>query len=138
MPLIEDAIFAHLSAHAGLTALVGAGNNARIYPGRLLQGSALPAVVYNVVNKRGHAKAGAATGRAEAAYQFDCIASSRDAAAAVREQVRLAMIAMSGSIAGMTVQRSMQVSQVDHPHDPVADIFHLGLDFAVWYKEPIS
>lgn len=43
----EDNLFAALSAHAGLTAIVGAGSAARIYPDALPEGCDYPAVVFS-------------------------------------------------------------------------------------------
>lgn len=47
---MEPTFLALLQAQAGLTALVGAGTNARIYPLKLPQNPTFPAVTYQVIS----------------------------------------------------------------------------------------
>lgn len=47
---IEEALFDYLSTNAGLSAILGAGANARVYPKRLPQNPTLPALVFQVVS----------------------------------------------------------------------------------------
>lgn len=74
--MIKEAIFARLSADAGVTAL-SAG---RIYPGRRDQGSGLPAVVYHLISAPRRRTLQGRTSMTFARVQIDCWGDDEDAA----------------------------------------------------------
>lgn len=128
--MIEDALYSHLSGHAGLTALV----SARIYPMVLPQNPSYPAVTYKKISgPRETSKAGP-SGTVRARMQIDCWAESYAAAKQVAKQVRLAMATFSGLIADVTINKTTQQNDLD-VYEPEDSVYHDSLDFIVRHKE---
>ena len=97
--MIGLAIRARLNAHAGTLALT----KRRVHPLRLPQGTAYPAVRYQVIGApRTHAM-GADTGEVHARVQVDSYAETYDEAQALAKQVRLALSRWDGTAGGVVV-----------------------------------
>ncbi len=136
---IEEAVYSRLSTFAGLTALVGAPPNDRIYRVRLPQDVTLPAVRFAKVAVERIGAMGADPGLARARYQFSCWANDPDQARDVAEQIRAALQRWRGTEAGVVIQDSFFETEVDlfEPDvgDPTRGIFHRAIDFEIVHEE---
>lgn len=103
MPL-EDALFSRLSGFAGLTALVGAGSAARVYPNQAAEDPAAPYVVFEIDDDedQGHAM-GADVAPRRAFCRFYCFDATGDGARDVATQVIAALRRYSGVHAAVTI-----------------------------------
>lgn len=91
--MLEQEIFAYLSAYSGLTSLV----DKRIYPLLVPQTAKLPAVSYKRISTvRAQSKDGP-SGLVEARFDFACWGKSYADAKSVAEQVRNALSQFVGS-----------------------------------------
>lgn len=127
--MIEEALYTHLTTHAGLTALVGD----RVYPLALPGGVTLPAVTYQRISgprERSH------DGRrlAHPRYQVTVWAETYLAARAVAEQVRLALDGFVGQLGG-TVQATALLEDDRELRDPQTTWVQVPIDFTIWYGE---
>lgn len=87
---VESDLFALLSSYADVTAIVGAGNAARIYPDALPLDEPLPAICYDVATTPIKTIHGPIAGR-ENTLTIACWAPSREAANALADAVELAL-----------------------------------------------
>ena len=69
MAEIEEAVYSRLTATGAVTALVGSGSAARIYPNKIPQEATLPAVAYQRVSTRRVKAHAAPTGLARVRVQ---------------------------------------------------------------------
>lgn len=133
MATLEGALFTHLSGFAGLSALV----SARVYPRRLPQGATLPAVSFADFAGGTEYKHGGSLGKAETYIQIDAWAQTYISAKAVAEQVRLAMLTFTGTIAGYVIDTADRLNVADLI-DPERDIHHVAMDFRVKHTEAVA
>lgn len=127
---IESALFAFLAADAGVSGLVAS----RIYPVRIPEGVALPALVYHEVSgPRIHSKDGDMS-LAHPRFQFTCWADKYSDAKAVIKAVRSALIGYAGpTLEGVTVPQIV----IDNEHDlEDSQSLELGvaLDAIIWHS----
>lgn len=95
--LIEEAIFAHLSADAGVSAAV----SDRVYPVELPRPPLYPAIVYHRISApREHTHDGSAK-FASPRFQFDCLAGTFLEARRIQEAVRVALDGFKGTMGGV-------------------------------------
>lgn len=93
-----------LKATAGVTALVGSGDNARIYPLERPQSEALPAVVVRILNDEPQdTKDGSATVSINTTAVY-CMASTFLASRALAAAVKTAIDRQSGTYGGENIQ----------------------------------
>jgi hypothetical protein len=136
MSLVEEALVLRLEAFGGLTALIGAAPS-RLYPVLLPQLAALPAVTYQEVSNDGRVKYNSQSGMAKPRYQIDCWAFTYATAAAVAEQVRLALASWISTVSGVVVDAVRTVGERD-TYDPVPKVFRRSLDFFIWHQEALA
>jgi hypothetical protein len=140
--VIEQAIYARLSADAAVTALVGT----RVYPVVAPQKTAKPFIVYRRIDTE-HANSktrGRTTDSARALVEVQAIASTYSGARALAEKVRLSLQNYSGAVSiagGGTVNIGGIISQgeADEPEMP-SDMsdeprHKISQDFACWFNE---
>lgn len=133
---MEEALYARLTAHAGLTALIAT----RVYPKQIPQGAALPAVVFERIAARRHhamgADAGVATPRfrvtawARAAAGKSAYENVKDVAA----QVRAALSRFRGTVAGVVIQDVLLEGETDIS-EPNTEIQGVAQSYDVWHLE---
>lgn len=134
--MIEQALYAILSGHAGLSSLV----DNRIYPIVLPQGPLLPAVTYQRVSGEREETHDGPSGLARPRFQVSCWAqilpgvNAFDQARAVAEQVRLALDGYQGTAGGVQIEVIQLENEVDL-FEPETQIFHSAIDFTVWHQE---
>lgn len=129
--MIEDLIYSRLSGFAGLAALV----DDRIYPGEAPQNVATPYIVYRLVTDETPQpqQVIGQTDLIRGRYQFDAFAPKRDAANAVRLQIRQAL--KRWATAGPpVVQVAFALTSVDLP-EPATGLHNCSSDFEINYEE---
>lgn len=101
----EAAIYAKLSGTAGITALVGSGNDCRVYPNQALAGCALPYIVFKQDNTSqvNDTKDGASV-TDEQDYILLIVGATFTAARQLSELVRTTLDQAEGVMGGITVQ----------------------------------
>ena len=124
--LTEEVLFAYLSATVGISSLVGN----RIYPLRLPDEVAMPAMVYSKVDcTRAVAHSGSAK-LAEARFQLDCYSDD------YLQAKRLAR-AVSDNLHGHK-DLNIQAAFADNENDgfeSAGSIFRVRVDIILWHKE---
>ena len=134
----EKVINALLNAAAGITSLVGAGTAARIYPGVLPQGSALPALSVEHVgsNELTTIDANAAFGLVQARIQVTALAKTYPELKALLEQVRIACNYQRGVIATVRVASVLRDTVGPDLRDDDLQVYTQSIDFQVTFQEP--
>lgn len=130
--MIHKALYAHLSASAGISALVGT----RIYPGMLPQSPTKPALVYTLV-----AQAPDYTLDSRESYnpliQIDCFADTNVAAQGVADAVDAVLSGFTGTFGGggntVTVIECLRVGRQDIYEDETFE-FRVVLEYRFRYK----
>ena len=130
---VTEALYSQLAATAGLTALV----STRIYPDLMPQPPTLPAVVYQMISNVREERHGGQTGDARPRFQVTCWASTALAAAAVAVQVRLAVMAMSGTIAAVAVIGAWNAGE-SRGYEPDTLRHFVAVDFFVAHREAVA
>jgi hypothetical protein len=103
MATIDDALCSILTANAAVTALIGSGSAARLFPGFIPQGEAYPQVRYLMVSApTDHHLTGTSNPR-RARYQLTSWASTHAGAAALAAAVRDALNLYAGTAATIVV-----------------------------------
>lgn len=128
-----------LATHAGVTAIVGASPNDRIYPVVLPEKPTYPAITYKQISGRRLQGTHDDPGVAIVTLQLTAFAQSFDAAKALTEQIRLALerygTAVTGTVIdGITVYDITIGSDADD-YVPELDIFAVATDFTVTFQE---
>lgn len=127
----DAAVYAILSVHTGLTALVGA----RVYPLVAPQNTGKPYVTYQLVAGDPLHTLGTDPGDGEALYQVDCWATDNPGAIAVAAQVKAALKDYTGEPAGVTVDRIVGPEDQRSEYEPDTKLFRRSLDFRIFYQE---
>lgn len=99
---VGSSLVALLKASAEVVAIV----NDRIVPDQMLQGEAIPSIVYRVIStQHSHTISGAKAGIASSRITIECFATSRQAANELAEKVRLSgLLDWSGPAYGADVR----------------------------------
>jgi hypothetical protein len=140
---LEATLTTALEADATVTALVGSGALARIFPVRIPQGVALPAVAYQRISTIPNPTLDSAGNLADARLQYTCVASSVDAAHELADVVAAALNQYSGyggesgGTSGGTVVRIVELENIaDRTWDivPGAERFSVIVEFIATYE----
>jgi hypothetical protein len=129
---IEEAVMAHLKAHAGLAALVGS----RIHYDELVQDEALPAVgIIQVSDVKQHFLTGQSK-LEQPIYQFTAYAETKAAARAVANQLKAALADCHGTLSGIVVQKielQNELSSLETRPDGTVKVYAIDLEFEVTF-----
>lgn len=139
MSTIEDLIFGRLSAFSGVTAIVGSGSSARIFPGFAEQDTAPPYIVYQRVAGPRVTVLDGASGLAQPVYQIDAYAGTKDAAKALADQIRIALNGFRGTVGSETAKGSTLLDDRDifeGSTDP--RLYRVSADFRISHDEATS
>ena len=126
---LEAAFVAKLGARAELVALIAA----RIYPDRLPQGVAYPAVSYRMISNERVSAFGSDTGLAQPRYQFDSWAERKLDAINTSAEVRKALQRWRQD-GPPEIQGTFILSEIDIDDGPEA-IFRRSLDVRFIWRE---
>lgn len=134
MTLATGGIYSHLQTRAALVSLVGD----RVFPRKLPQDAALPAIVYRRIGptERALSQSGP-DGLADARFQFDIWADDPDVADAVAEQLRLVLHGYRGSMGEVEVGVSRVVNDLDED-EPSTGLFRRILDAQIQHREVVQ
>jgi hypothetical protein len=135
MATIEEAIYSHLIADAGVSALV----STRVYPLTIPQDIALPAIAYQRISGPRIAAHDGPTGLARARIQVTCQASTYTAAKGLAMEVRQALDGFRGSVTTegdelVEVEASFLANEWDG-YETVTGQSTIRVDFMLLYKE---
>lgn len=134
MATIEEAIYSHLIADAGVSALV----SSRVYPLTIPQDIALPAIAYQRISgPRTHYHAGPSP-VAQGRYQITCQAETYSASKGLANAVRSALDGYSGAVTSgeesLEIEGAFLVNELDgYEFDTEAET--VRLDFLILYQE---
>lgn len=137
---IEEAIVAQLKATAGVTAIIGAGDAARVFPQVLPQGSAAqkyPGLVFQRISgPREHSLTGR-SGLANPRFQFTCWSKRHAEARALADAVTLALDSFSGTLGGGGGVDTSPILVEDGPdgYDDAEQVYSCSLDAICWHAE---
>lgn len=123
---VEDDLYALCAANAALVAAVGD----RIYPDKLDQDCAYPAIAYRLVSVLPFPAMGSDTRNHKARYQFDVWDSDFTTAKATALLLRKALRRKALNLVEQTFPGSMQQLTDDD-----ANLCGFACDFTVWYFE---
>ena len=130
---ITEALYEKLSTTAGLTALV----STRIYPDVMPQPPTMPAVTYQLISNVREERHRGQTGDARPRIQLTCWAATALGAAAVAEQVRLAVMAMSGTIESVVISGVWNDGET-RGYEPDTQRYFDAIDFLIAHKEAVA
>jgi hypothetical protein len=142
---IEEALVTLLKADPAVTALIGVGNDARIYPESAPQNAGWPRLTYLVVDWPSDQTLSGPSGYCTPRIQFDCWASARSVtrayatAKALVRAVRERLDGYSGQVNGLTIHWCKLIGREAIPEMPVsgdeAPVRRISLDFEVAHNE---
>lgn len=135
MARLDQAIKSHLESVAGVTAVVGSGSAARIYPGVLPQSPTYPAIRFQVFGGGRESAMGSDTGDVMSTLQVDSYAKTYSAAYALAEAVRGGLQRFKGASAGVTISAVFVESGPNDIYEESVQVRRMQLDFVVWHKE---
>lgn len=136
MSTIDDALIARAAATAGLTALIGAQPNMKLYPhDAVSQNATRPYVAYQLISgPREHAM-GSDPGMVRARFQFTCWGDTDTSSRDVADQVRLCYSRFRGTLLGVEIMDVFLDNEHPLGRDPDTRFFRRALDFIVWHRE---
>lgn len=130
---IEEALYAHLTSDANVTALM----STRLYPGRLPQDPTYPAARYSrVTGPRAHGHDGPHS-LAWPRFQFDCFGTTYAQAKALLNAIRVSLDGFSGVLGGsggVAVGGIICLNDLDD-FGPAADVHRATLDVRIFHTE---
>jgi hypothetical protein len=131
MSLERGGISAHIQAHAPLVTFVAD----RVFPRRLPQDAALPAIVYRRVGPtdRGLTQSGA-DGLADARFQFDVWSADPDEADAIASELVAAFHGYRGQMGDTVVGVSRVANDIDED-EPTTGLFRRIVDVLIQHQE---
>jgi hypothetical protein len=132
----ERAVKALLDAAAGVTALVGAGSNARIYGGAAPQEAAAPLIVYSLqAAEREPVMDPVAERIVQSLIDVLCVDRTYGALKHLAEQVRLALNGARGTHGGTNVLGIVIEAEGPDQYEPQLDEFAKVWTFRVMHTE---
>lgn len=128
--MIEDGLYAHLIAYAGLAALIGD----RVYPLKAPQDAIYPLLNYQRISgPRVHSHNGP-SGLAHPRFQLTAWASSLIEAKLVVAQARAAVDGFKGTMGDVDINGCFVVNEIDH-YDPETERHGTTIDVIIWHNE---
>lgn len=131
---MELAVYAILKVASSVTALVGAGDGARIYPNVVPQDAGLPAIAYQRISSLRRAVHGSPASLARPRVQLTLIAESYSQVKALAAATRAALDGYVGTAGGVVVG----VALVDDETDEFGNSNNLHVvrqDWMIWHAE---
>lgn len=127
---LDSVIYDRLSSVAGVTAIIGSGSSARVYPMQAPQDAAMPFVVWQRIGADRERAMGNDPSLIRTRVQFDCFASTYDGARDLVVAVRGALERWSSAATSPVIQDVFVESEVDLNDDPtLVNAFRSAIDF---------
>ena len=138
---IEATITDLLKGSAGLSGLIGSGDNARVYPVQVPQGQKSPCIVFRLMDSERPRAFGRDTGICRSRYEFTCWSTTKSIGTAqeaqdVAEGLRQAMQRyrdVAGTY-GVEVQDCFLYSQSEY-FDQEVEAFAVVVDYEIIWRE---
>lgn len=129
-------VYALLSGAGPVTAIVGAGAGARIYPVLLPQGKAPPAIVHEVIsaNRTGAIDAYAPTHLTVSRVQVNLITTDYPALLLLLEATKAAMQFQRGVFGGVTVHSVLHAGEGPVQYDQQLALYTQPIDFLITHE----
>lgn len=129
---LEEALYAYLSSHAGLSALVGS----RIYPATMPQNVTLPAVTYFRVAGGVERTSGPTVAYRDGRFQVSAWAELYATAKAVATQIRDALQNYQGTMGGAEGVRVLDANVVSETdiYEPETGTYQVAVDVVFLYE----
>ena len=141
MTTIYDALFDEMKGDAGINAIVGTGDDSRIFPGIPPPDATAPFISFRRIS---YLRLNALSGPqalARPTFQVDCWANNNEDMVTLSEAVRSLLDGFRGDMGddNIRVRRSNLVGQNDDPENPTdgggVDIHRNRMDFEIWHRE---
>jgi hypothetical protein len=130
---IEAALYTTLTSHVGLSALL----STRAYPDLLPDNPTMPALTFQMISNVREERHRGQTGDASPRFQITVWADTRASRAAVAEQVRLAVMAMDGSVVGVEI-KGVENAGETRTYEPDTKRYGTMLDFFIHHTEAVA
>jgi len=134
---IEDALFEKLSTDAGVTAIIGSGSDARIFPMILPQNVEMPAVHFSRVSGERTYTMDGKDPLTLARFQFESYSrKTPEEVKSLSEAIRKALEFFKGMIGTFEIQRIFLESDSDlNNFTQETELFRYTQDFLIHYQE---
>ena len=126
---IEAVLTSYIKTVAEITAIIGAGDEARIYPLKLPQKPTYPAVTYQVISSPRHHDMDFAYPR----IQYTAFARTYSQAKELAEYLRLHLQRLKGVLSGVHIKQIEYINLVEF-FQRDARIYYITQDFKIIYE----
>lgn len=131
---VELAVYAILKAAGAVTALVGAGDGARIYPNVVPQDAGLPAIAYQRISSYRRAVHGSPASLARPRVQLTLLAESYSQVKALAAATREALDGYVGTVGGVGVNVALVEDETDE-FGSSNNLHVVRQDWMIWHAE---
>lgn len=128
--LIEDGLYAHLSAQSNIASIVGD----RIYPSLLPQEPVLPAIVFHNVGSNPVSRQDGKPTLERSRFQIDCYAESNRDARVLAKTVRDALESYVGMMGAFAVRAVFVLEYGIDDFDDVPNDFRISSEYEIWHS----
>lgn len=139
---IRVGLRARLLGDSGITAIVGSGSSARIFPIKLPQGQKNPSIVYSRISGLGDHHMQGASGLSRPRIQIDCWAQSADVAAQLADLVKERIDGFRGSVlwGENSPEEAIDIQGIffdseREDYDGDAQLYRVGRDYFIWFED---
>lgn len=137
MATIEEAVNTLLLATATITAIVGSGTAARIYPLRIPQDATRPALAYQKISSPKQMSHGGSSNLARSRFQFTCQCETYTSVKTLTAALRNALIGYRGTVSGVRIDGILIDDDIDNDIELQANevLPYVTIDAAIWHSE---
>jgi hypothetical protein len=134
---IEEAVNTRLLAVSAVTALVGSGTAARIYPLVIPQDAQRPAISYQKISSPKTISHSGDSNLSRSRFQFTCQAETYTSVKALATAVRNAFIGYRGTISGVRIDGGLVEDDTDGDIEIQSNevLPFVRLDIVLWHSE---
>jgi hypothetical protein len=131
---VEEAVYAILRSAGGVTAIVGTGDAARIYPNVVPQDAGLPAMAYQRISALRRATHGSPASLARPRIQITMLAESYSQVKGLAAAVREALDGFMGTAGGVSVGVALAEDETDE-FGSSNNLHVVRQDYMIWHAE---
>lgn len=143
MVSIEEGLYGFLKVQPEIAAIIGEGEFARIFPGKMPQDTNLPAIVYTKISgvrEISHGDGGQNSGNSHLAhprFQFTCWGKEYLTAKQLAQKLLKVLHAFNGVMVDVPVQSVIVENELDDLDDET-NLFSTIIDATIWHQEMIT
>ena len=134
MATLEEGMYSYITGLAAISALIGSGDDARMYPNELPQNPTYPAIVYHLISTNDLMAHDGATDFMKKRLQFDCFGETYGSAKNLAKILRQQINGQSGALGGITVHGIFFKNEQDD-FGPNVEVDLTQVDFLITYKD---